>query len=351
MKIVESNGKFKSIEVEGIYDQLPLGVYILKFDLNEGGFFLQRKEYFVLPRKIYGDHSITQRWIKSWNEVSEKNMGIILSGLKGSGKTITAQMFCIEIQKPVIIISDAFQGSNFVDYITKYRDVVIFIDEFEKVYFKPEESTDLLGIMDGLYATRLIFILTVNNFTINKFLINRLGRVKYRKHYENLERSVIDAVIDDLLVNKEHTESIHKFLKKVNMCTFDLLVNVIKEMNAFGETALECSVHLNLEPEHKTYDIYEKIDGKEIIQASVNLMGDQEEFEISRNEISTASREEYIKRRADGDDDVDSDEYWTLHVDFKECTLKEFGDNLQIIGKDDSFKIVMKERRYSMFAI
>ena len=47
------------------------------------------------------------------------------------------------------------------------------------------------------------------------------------------------------------------------MRTFDLLTNLIKEMNLFGEDAIECGKHLNLKPEHKYYTVTEVFEGQE----------------------------------------------------------------------------------------
>ena len=247
-------------------------------------FFLTEKEPFTLPKKIYGNHSIVNRWIRSFENNSDKNMGIILSGIKGSGKTITAQKFCIDSKLPVIIINEAFHGQNFVDFITnpKLGKCIIFIDEFEKIYPTYDRNNDnlaqneLLSLMDGNFMTNLIFLLTVNEFRINEYLINRLNRVKYRKHYNDLDESVVNEVIDDLLVYKQHTQSIHEFFDKINMCTFDLLVNIIKEINLFNESALECAKYLNLQIEEKTYEVFEIIDGKEYKQYNTVIDGTDE---------------------------------------------------------------------------
>jgi hypothetical protein len=78
-----------------------------------------------------------------------------------------------------------------------------------------------------------------------------------------LEFDIIEEVIDDMLINKDHKESIYTFFEKVNMRTFDLLTNLIKEMNLFGEDAIDCGRHLNLKPEEKYYNVTEIFEGKE----------------------------------------------------------------------------------------
>lgn len=67
-----------------IHENLPLGVYQLTKRLDEE-YDLTRTKDLSLPNKLYGDLSIVDKWIKSFNTF-DKNLGILLSGLKGSGK-------------------------------------------------------------------------------------------------------------------------------------------------------------------------------------------------------------------------------------------------------------------------
>lgn len=340
MNIIESNGVFSIGGFTATHDKLPVGVYLLKFD-PKAGYFLNKKPDFILPKKVYGDHSVIHRWITSYNENSEKNLGIILSGQKGTGKTITAQKFCIEAQKPVIIINEAYEGSDFIDFITSFEDVIIFIDEFEKVY--PEgynakvSSADFLSMMDGNYQTKLIFLLTVNKFTINEYLVNRLNRVKYRKHYMNLEQEVIEEVIEDFLDNKEHKESIYKFFEKVNMCTFDLLINIIKEMNLFKEDALQCALHLNLECENRLYQIYEYIDGSKMKHGKQYLSGKDTQIAISR-----------VILPKNLDENLDSN--WNVYVNLSEAIITKISNSSFILETPDKKNkfIFEEESNYSL---
>jgi DNA polymerase III delta prime subunit len=264
MSIIQSGHRFSLTDVSATHSKLPVGNYMLKKDPRSGEFYLVQKESFILPKKVYGDHSVVDRWLQSWKYNSNKNLGILLAGLKGTGKTITAQKFCMDSNMPVIIIGEPFEGSDFIDFITdpKLGECIIFIDEFEKVYNR-DNQYDMLSLMDGNYSTKLVFLLTVNEERINDYLINRLNRIKYRKAYGDLEFDVVEEVIDDMLINKDHKESIYTFFEKVNMRTFDLLTNLIKEMNLFSEDAIACGKHLNLKPEQKYYNVTEVFAGQE----------------------------------------------------------------------------------------
>jgi hypothetical protein len=309
MVIIKNGEKLQFANIQGSFKGLPKGNYMLKFDPREG-YYLIEKENFKLPSKVYGDYSIVDRWLKSYKHNSEKNMGIILSGYKGSGKTITAQKFCIDSELPVIIINDAFEGPDFVDFISNplLGQSIIFIDEFEKVYSRDTNQSDLLSLMDGNFPTKLIFLLTVNEFSINEYLINRLNRVKYRKDYLDLGDDIVNEVIDDLLINKDHRESVFDFFAKVNMCTFDLLVNLIKEMNLFGEDAIECGKHLNLKSEYKYYEVFEIINGNEYPCVGAHTSPAASIFEIERRDVKYVPKPTKSNDIIYEDDDTEEDD-------------------------------------------
>lgn len=256
--IFESNNIFRIVPPSTARPKLAPGVYLL--DAGQTGFYLTKKEDFVLP-KLYGNHDITKRWLKSFHSLPG-NLGILLSGLKGTGKTLEAKKFCIECGLPIIIVNAAFHGPEFIDFLTEQvlGEFVLFIDEFEKVYPEDKQAA-LLSLMDGAYRTRIIFLFTVNRTNINENMNNRLGRIKYRKNYEQLEDELIQEVIDDLLENKEHADSVFTFIDMSGFITYDILVKLIEEMNLFNEDALTCGAHLNISVSPILYDIQEEWDG------------------------------------------------------------------------------------------
>jgi hypothetical protein len=347
MSIIQNGEKFSFADITGTYDKLPVGNYMLKYSEREG-FFLIKKEQFVMPSKVYGDQSIVNRWLTSWKHNSHKNLGILLTGLKGSGKTITAQKFCIDSNLPVIIISSGFSGSDFVDFITnpKLGECIIFIDEFEKIYSEYDRDNaqhDLLSIMDGNFSTKLIFLLTVNNENLNEYLVNRLNRIKYRKSYSDLEFETMEAVINDMLINKSHHESIYEFFEKVNMRTFDLLTNLIKEMNLFNEDAITCGMHLNLRSHTKQYEVFEIFKGKEFECYRTEFAPVSKIIEIERKEIDHLGVSDSKLRSLDIEDVEDSyDISYIVRIVLEDCKVKRTGKNIHI-ETPEGLKFRLKE--------
>lgn len=358
MSVIQSGTKYSFANITDTFTTLPKGNYLLKFDPRDG-FFLEKKDAFILPKKIYGDQSIIKRWLTSWKTNSSKNLGILLAGVKGSGKTITAQKFCMDSELPVIIINEVFQGSDFIDFITspKLGECIIFLDEFEKMYAKQEHQQELLSIMDGNYSTRLIFLLTVNEDRLNDYLVNRLNRIKYCKTYYDLDVDTINSVIDDILVNKDHAESIHTFFEKVNLRTFDLLVNLIKEMNLFNEDALECGSHLNLKPHNKTYEVFEIFNGKEYPCYSSSFFPGMEWLEVERKSLEYLPLPDNKNIKSIDPDEEDPLGYyedelaipgrtWSVRLAVADCEVEKNG-NMILLKDPSGLQFRLREQKFN----
>jgi SpoVK/Ycf46/Vps4 family AAA+-type ATPase len=341
MKLIENGDVIRVANVTGTPEKLKAGNYLLKVD--QSGYYLQKKANFALPKKVYGDHSEVDRWLKSYQHNSEKNLGIILSGMKGTGKTITAQMLCKKAQKPVIIINEPFFGSDFIDFVTSplFKDSIIFVDEYEKIYQKYQDGKnphDFLQIMDGNYNTRLMFLLTVNEMSINEYLVNRPGRIKYRKSFDNLPSDVLDEVIDDLLENKEHKPSVIGFFERLGMITFDLAVCLIKDMNLFKEDAYTVAKYLNLKAEAVHYNVAEVRDGKTFPCEDIVYHLGLQTFRIDRLTYFQGTKEK----------DWEDAEEGSIYVDSRTADIKKVGlDYVTIVTPEKhTFRLTRKPKYY-----
>lgn len=240
--------------------KLPKGVYRLDYDNRKEEYFLVKKPDFKLPPRLFGDHSITQRWLKSYETYGKT--GILLTGPAGTGKTITAVKFCVESELPVIIIDEAHVNGvlNFLSN-PELGNCIIFIDEFEKIYNRDEQNI-FLSILDGQYPSDLIFLFTINdNDKVNDFLKNRLGRVKFKSEYNYLTEAEAIEIIDDLLVNKSYKEELISEIIELGIITVDILINIIREINLHEVSPKEIIKILNLYPVEKFYTLYIEHEG------------------------------------------------------------------------------------------
>ncbi len=261
MSVLINNNDVMIHQFQSVTDKLPTAVYDLKYDPRKG-FYLDKTNDFIIPKKIYGDVTIIDKFLKYYNHTNDC-MGILLNGLKGSGKTILAQKFCIDSGKPIIKISDSFSGTDFVSFITQkeFDGAIIYLDEFEKTFksgkkdniFSEESNAGqdsgatMLSLFDGSHGIKLAFLLTVNDINeLSEFLFNRLGRIRYRLDFDGISREDTMDVVTDLLINKTYTKDLLDSISTIGMCTYDILINIIREVNFFDEKPSDCIKRMNV---------------------------------------------------------------------------------------------------------
>lgn len=205
-------------------------------------------ESFTFDFKIYDldCESIISRVIKTWTSElfaeSNKNLGVIFNGLKGTGKTIAAKLLSNRIGLPVIIISHPIDG--LLEFIQSLCfECVILIDEAEKTF--DEEQEVLLKMIDGVYNnTRKLYILTTNELDIDKNLLGRPGRIRYIKEFGNLSAKAVNDIIDDNLNDMSLKEDVLKLTDALEISTIDVLKSIIEECNIMGEVPSELMMNI-----------------------------------------------------------------------------------------------------------
>lgn len=251
----ENELTFTASPIEAL-NEIPVGNWLVKFSPTKG-YFLEKSPEFRMPKKIYGDsEKLAERYLNTFKN-RNNNLGILLTGLKGTGKSITAKITCKNSNLPVILITEAFTGDAFKSFLSNItQPVIVFIDEFEKVYYDVSLQNSFLSILDGIFEGKKLFLFTSNEKKkINEYLINRPGRVHYLKEYNALEDSLIHDVIDDNLVIKEHKEELMDVIGILTDVTMDMLISLIGEMNLYKEPARESIRLLNLRPESKNFEV------------------------------------------------------------------------------------------------
>jgi hypothetical protein len=239
------------------FEKLPNGVYLTKYNKQMDEYFLEETAPFITPSKIYGNsNELSDRYVNTFNK-GNKNMGILLTGLKGTGKSLTAKLTCIKSNIPVILITEPFCDDTFKGFLNSLtQEVVIFIDEFEKVYNDIDEQNALLSLLDGVFEGKKLFLFTSNaTDNINKFMINRPGRIRYLSEYESLDYGIINEVIDDTLINKLYKDEMLDVMDILGVVSMDILVGLIDEVNTYSESPKVAASYLNIRPERNQYSV------------------------------------------------------------------------------------------------
>jgi hypothetical protein len=239
-QIIKNGSTISLADVESVESKLPIGTYNLVY-IPLMGFRLQQVEDFKIPDKIYGDMSVIDRSITVYKH-RERNFGLLLSGLRGAGKSLLMKKLALELHQPVIILNDSFeqQSDELIKFLTDpaLGDCTILFDEFEKK-FKVDDVTPLT-LLDGPYNTHHFFILTVNNTRINENLTNRPGRIYYHLTYSGLDDATIREVGEDRLNNKEWVNELVNCCEDIRNLSFDMLISIINDVNLFNQSPKEC---------------------------------------------------------------------------------------------------------------
>jgi hypothetical protein len=254
-----------------IYEQLPAGTYTVKFDPMKDIFFLQQIENFEVKGKLYGDTRKTGARIMNTFHDRPNSTGVMLSGEKGSGKTLQAKwlsLIGIEQGIPTIVINEAWHGEGFNAFIQSIEQpTIIIFDEFEKVYDRDDQEK-MLTLLDGVYPSKKLFIITCNDkYRVNEHMSNRPGRIYYRLDYAGLETDFIIEYCEDNLKNQTHIDSICRMATVFGSFNFDMLKAMVEEMNRYDESPSEVIKLLNAKPEledSRTYNVRLLVDDKEV---------------------------------------------------------------------------------------
>lgn len=237
-------------------DLLPKN-YKLNMD-PKGNLFLRDFDPFTLPSKLYGESldKLTNRVLNTFRKTN-KGVGVLLTGLKGTGKSVQLKHISINSNMPVIVIDQPYGGSALLDFLNDLPvPCVILIDEFEKVYREQESQESILPVLDGLSTSSHVFVLTVNG-SVNEYLLGRPSRIRYVKDYRSLDQSVVSEILRDLLNDKSRVSEAENFLMSLAELNIDTIVSLITEINLYPElTMSEITGVFNLEdPLEGMFDI------------------------------------------------------------------------------------------------
>lgn len=251
--------------------ELPAATYTVKYDDFSGTFFLTVVDNFTVSHKLYGDTQKLADRILATFENRPSGTGVMLSGLQGSGKSLTAKVLSVDARKqgiPTIVVNQAWSGEEFNGFIQSIEQpAVIIFDEFEKVYNK-ESQEQMLTLLDGVYPSKKLFVITCNDkYRINEHMKNRPGRIFYRVDFEGLTREFIEEYCMDNLLNKEHIAAVGHMSAAFSDFNFDILQGLVEEMNRYDETPMEALKWLNAKPQHSgdsKYDLKLFYYGKQV---------------------------------------------------------------------------------------
>lgn len=238
---------------------LPAQTYLVNFD-KHSGFFLTKYMDITVSEKMYGVHNAKLTKVMAAFNSFERNLGVILSGDKGIGKSSFAKLLaveCIRTGIPVIVVNTYIPG--IAEYLASFdQTVMVLFDEFDKTFKVSNNGVDaqaeMLTLFDGLAQGKKMFVVTCNSLTgLNDFLVNRPGRFHYHFRFGYPTAEDIREYLSDK-VNKEFHSEINKvvsFSRKIDL-NYDCLRAIAFELNT-GISFKEAILDLNIVRDNHNY--------------------------------------------------------------------------------------------------
>lgn len=284
---IESGSTWKPVSPGCQVDKIKPGIY--QYRASMFGWYLERiRDKFEFPFRIFHfDDSVVNRICLAWDRLTEGNLGVLLNGVKGTGKTVSAQLAAnamIERGVPVILANEPVPMADILEEI--HQEVVLFYDEFEKTHHEEEEQQKLLSVLDGVSRSkyRRMYLLVTNNTKIDENLLDRPGRIRYKFEFDRLAREHLDMIVEAYLQkDRMHLrDEIVSWLFQRSVTTVDAAIKTIEEVNAFGESPSAFEDFFNLsEREATTYRIMVSKDGADWEEYSDHF------YPYERDRIST----------------------------------------------------------------
>lgn len=254
-----------------IQTHLPVGNYTVKFNDMGGFFFLEMVDSFEPLKKLYGDTQKNSTRILRTYLDRTVSTGVMLTGEKGSGKSLLAKTLSIDAAAmgiPTIIINNNWTGDVFNKFLQDIEQpCVILFDEFEKVYDN-EDQEKALTLLDGVFPSRKLFVITCNDkWRVNEHMRNRPGRIYYMIDFKGLEPLFIEEYCQDVLINKSYISKIVEIAALFEQFNFDMLKALVEEMNRYDESPQDALKMLNAKPEfnnHGKFDVQLVVNGEPV---------------------------------------------------------------------------------------
>lgn len=261
MKVISTGSKF-DIYPDDLksYDKLPADYYVVRYIEKQGAFFLEKySEFKITDTKIYGIHEQKADKVLDSFADFKRNLGVILSGDKGIGKSLFSRLLgmkAIEKGIPVIIVEAYKEGIGaFLDSIQ--QEIMVLFDEFDKTFSERDHGagaqSSMLSLFDGVAQGKKLFVITCNELRgLNDFLVNRPGRFHYHFRFdypteEDIRRYLADALQTEYV---PEIDKVVNFSKRVAL-NYDCLRAISFEINKgleFSEAIKDLNI-VNIERE------------------------------------------------------------------------------------------------------
>lgn len=225
------------------YDLINGKVYNLKWDRYNGMSHFEEDGLLSLPAKVYttkSDDVFIKRVNTYFQKTSKLSTGVMLSGIKGTGKTVMAKVIAKNSNLPIIVVDEDYPTGRINDFFRKFETpVTIIFDEVDKHW----DTEDLLGWLDGVQtnAKKLVLFTCNNEDRVNDYLKDRCSRVRYIRHFEaNDNARFLREILRDKGIAEDKIKDTYTFIvNNFGLLSIDNILSFIDEKLLFPELSNE----------------------------------------------------------------------------------------------------------------
>lgn len=228
------------------YSMKSGSVYTVSYDAYSDEIQLHEAPNLQLPSKLYvleEDKKFMNKVLNYHKKNKNGITGVMLAGLKGSGKTVMAKEIAINSGLPILLIDNSFRPSKLTKLFNKLQNIemCVIFDEIDKL---GEDYSDdyMLRVFDGISSSGKHLVLATCNDKkqVNEYLLDRCGRIRYYREFEEMGSKMITSVLRDKLNDKKEVDSCTEFIiKNFNVISFDNVSSFADEVNDYPTETYE----------------------------------------------------------------------------------------------------------------
>lgn len=220
-------GAAYDLEPGKVYDLLIKTVWgeqVTKFEVN-GEMNLPPTVYQTKKDKLF-----VERVLKNFNENGKNTTGVLLTGDKGTGKSVTAKVLAQKANLPIIVINPETEEKYLEPFFKEFdTPVCILFDEVDKGF----NTQKMLTFLDGMHKTaKKLVIMTANDENnLSHYIKNRCSRIRYYRHYNMMTDAKEYAELICEAKGIENKEELVKFIvENIKYPSIDNISSFIDEV-------------------------------------------------------------------------------------------------------------------------
>lgn len=231
------------------YDLVCGKVYNLMRDNYTDIVYLAEDKDFEFPNTYFNDDpGFINKAITTFEKTEKLTTGVLLSGLKGSGKTLMAKKMAMQSGLPIIVVDKETRCGEIEQFFSQITvPTCVIFDEIDKYW----NTRYLLGFLDGVKPTgKKLVICTCNDEDeIDEYLNDRCSRIRYKKTFEGLDLNVVEYVIDSIIDNEEKAKDAASYVyNTLKVISYDNVITFAEELKTYPDQSFDDIVKdLNIE--------------------------------------------------------------------------------------------------------